>query len=234
MLSLSNIHASYGAVEVLHGIDLHIEAGELVTVIGSNGAGKTTLLKTISGLMKSVSGRIEFEGRDLLKMTSDAIVRAGIVHVPEGRMVLSKMTVMENLKLGAYIRTDAAGVRRDLDHVVEMFPWLKERLTQAAGTLSGGEQQMLAIARGLMCSPRLLLLDEPSLGVAPIIVDQIFEAIGEVQAEGVTILLVEQNAARALGAAQRGYALELGSVLFSDTGEALLSDDRVRQAYLGV
>lgn len=234
MLSISNLSAGYGGVEVLHGIDIEVGAGELVTVVGSNGAGKTTLLRTISGMVKATSGSVSFNGHELLKLAPDEIVKAGVVHVPEGRMVLAKMTALENLRLGAYIRNDHQGIEDDLETVLAMFPWLKDRLKQPAGTLSGGEQQMLAIGRGLMCSPRLLLLDEPSLGVAPIIVDQIFEAVENVRERGVTIVLVEQNAQRALAAATHGYALEFGSIFVSGEGEALLNDDRIRQAYLGV
>jgi len=234
MLTISALRSGYSGVEVLQGIDLHVGAGELVTVIGSNGAGKTTLLRTISGLVKATGGTVTFEGRDLLSCSPDEIVRTGIVHVPEGRMVLSKMTVLENLQLGAYARTDARQVAEDLEGVIEMFPWLKDRLKQVAGTLSGGEQQMLAIGRGLMGHPRLLLLDEPSLGVAPLIVDAIFQSIEDVMTKGVTILLIEQNASRALEIADRGYALEFGSVFVSGSGRELLEDDRVRQAYLGI
>lgn len=234
MLKLANLRAGYGPVEVLHGVDIEVGDGELVAVIGSNGAGKTTLLRTISGLVKATGGTIELDGKNLISMSPDEIVRAGIIHVPEGRMILSKMSVLENLKLGAYARSDHKAIARDLDAVLVLFPWLKERLDQIASTLSGGEQQMLAIGRGLMGNPRLLLLDEPSLGVAPIIVDQIFKAIEDVMSKGVTILLVEQNASRALGVATRGYALELGTVTVSGPGNELLSDDRVRQAYLGL
>jgi len=228
MLTISALRSGYSGVEVLQGIDLHVGAGELVTVIGSNGAGKTTLLRTISGLVKATGGTVAFEGRDLLSCSPDEIVKAGIVHVPEGRMVL------ENLQLGAYARTDARQLAQDLEGVIEMFPWLKDRLKQVAGTLSGGEQQMLAIGRGLMGNPRLLLLDEPSLGVAPLIVDAIFQSIEDVLKKEVTILLIEQNAFRALEIADRGYALEFGSVFVSGSGRELLEDDRVRQAYLGI
>ena len=236
MLDITDLRSGYGGVRVLQGVDLRVEAGELVAVIGPNGAGKTTLLRTISGLVRATGGAMRFEDTDLSALSPERIVRAGIVHVPEGRMVLSKMTVLENLQLGAYARTDHREVAQDLERVLDTFPWLKdkERLRQVAGTLSGGEQQMLAIGRGLMGRPRLLLLDEPSLGVAPLIVDGIFAAIEEVLKNGVTILLVEQNASRALEIADRGYALEFGSVIVSGSGRELLSDDRVRQAYLGI
>lgn len=234
MLKISNLSAGYGSVEVLHGIDIEVGTGELVAVVGSNGAGKTTLLRTVSGLTKATGGAITFDGQDILSLAPNEIVRAGIVHVPEGRMVLAKMTVLENLRLGAYVRTDHKAIEADLEAVVAMFPWLSERLGQLAGTLSGGEQQMLAIGRGLMSRPRVLLLDEPSLGVAPIFVNEIFRAIDEVKKRGVTIVLVEQNASRALAAANRGYALEFGSVFVSGEGKALLNDDRIRRAYLGI
>jgi branched-chain amino acid transport system ATP-binding protein len=234
MLTIKGLHSGYGAVRVLHGVDLTVGEGELVAVIGSNGAGKTTLLRTISGLLRPRSGMIVFDGRDLLRLSPDEIVKAGVVHVPEGRMVLNRMTVLENLQLGAFVRTDTREIQRDLDNVLEIFPRLHERLGQYAGTLSGGEQQMLAIGRGLMGKPSLLMLDEPSLGVAPIVVDAIYEAIEAVRRRGVTILLVEQNAQRALAVAARAYALELGKVSVSGSGDELLKDDRVRQAYLGV
>jgi branched-chain amino acid transport system ATP-binding protein len=234
MLKIRGLRAGYGAVEVLRGVDIEIGEGELVTVIGSNGAGKTTLLRTISGLVRATSGTIEFNGSELVGLPPDRIVKAGVIHVPEGRMVLGKLSVLENLQLGAYVRTDHDAVAADLETILDMFPWLKDRLGQAAGTLSGGEQQMLAIGRGLMGRPRLLLLDEPSLGVAPIIVDQIFGVIETVMKKGLTIFLIEQNASRALGVATKGYALEFGVVTVSGRGNELLSDDRVRQAYLGI
>jgi branched-chain amino acid transport system ATP-binding protein len=234
MLKIKGLRAGYGAVEVLRGVDIEVGEGELVTVIGSNGAGKTTLLRTISGLVRATSGTIEFDGRELVGLPPDRIVKAGVIHVPEGRMVLGKLSVLENLQLGAYVRNDHEAVAEDLETILDMFPWLKDRLRQAAGTLSGGEQQMLAIGRGLMGRPRLLLLDEPSLGVAPIIVDQIFGVIETVMKKGLTIFLIEQNASRALGIAAKGYALEFGAITVSGRGSELLSDDRVRQAYLGI
>lgn len=234
MLEIRQLKVGYGGVEVLHGVDLDIGEGELVTVIGSNGAGKTTLLRTISGLLKPTGGSIRFNGFDIAGQAPDRNVREGLIHVPEGRMILTRMTVEENLQLGAYLRRDSEGISRDFNAVLQMFPRLSERLRQQAGTLSGGEQQMLAIGRGLMADPRLLMLDEPSLGVAPLVVDAIFEAIEAIRQRGVTILLVEQNARRALQAASQAYALELGSVSFSGTGASLLEDDRVRKAYLGV
>ena len=234
MLAIKGLQAGYGGAEVLHGVDIAVEAGELVAVIGPNGAGKTTLLRVISGLVRPSAGTIHFDGRDLLATEPDKIVACGLVHVPEGRMVLGRMTVRENLMLGAHARPRNADISRDLDYVLALFPRLEERLAQSAGTLSGGEQQMLAIGRGLMGAPRLLMLDEPSLGIAPIMVEKIFSAIEEIRSRGVTILLVEQNAAKALGAAVRAYALDLGRITSSGPATALLNDDRVRQAYLGI
>lgn len=234
MIELRNLIVGYGANPVLRDVDLEVKQGELVSVIGPNGAGKSTLLRTISGLVRPSSGTITMDGQDLTRMGPDEIVAMGVVHVPEGRMVLTRMTVKENLTLGAFKRHNDEAVKRDFDQVVSMFPILKERIGQMAGTLSGGEQQMLAIARGLMGAPRLLMLDEPSLGIAPIIVRKIFTAIKDVQATGVTILMVEQNATKALAAADRAYVLDLGSVTASGPADELLQDDRIRQAYLGL
>jgi branched-chain amino acid transport system ATP-binding protein len=234
MLEIRDLKAGYGGAEVLHGADIQIEAGELVAIIGPNGAGKTTLLRVISGLVRPSAGTLRFEGRDLSSMEPDLIVSSGLVHVPEGRMVLGRMTVRENLLLGAHVRTAGPEVSRDLEYVLTLFPRLEERLEQMAGTLSGGEQQMLAIGRGLMGSPRLLMLDEPSLGIAPIMVEKIFAAIQDIRARGVTVLLVEQNAAKALDLAIRGYALDLGHITSAGRSTDLLNDDRVRQAYLGI
>ena len=223
----------YAGSAALRGVDLHVGTGELVTVIGANGAGKTTLLRAISGLVPR-RGAIRFEGEDLAGLEPDRIVRRGIVHVPEGRMVLGRMTVRDNLLLGAFTRRGDPKVDGDLDNILAMFPHLRERLDQLAGSLSGGEQQMLAIGRGLMGRPRLLILDEPSLGIAPIIVAQIFTILADIRRRGVTVLLVEQNAVKALAAADRGYALDLGRVSASGTAAELMNDDRVRRAYLGV
>ncbi len=234
MIEIRNLVAGYGANPVLRNVDLEIRQGELVSVIGPNGAGKTTLLRTISGLVRPSSGEVTMDGQDLTRLNPDEIVALGVVHVPEGRMVLTRMTVKENLMIGAFKRSDNGAVKRDLDRAMGMFPILGERIGQMAGTLSGGEQQMLAIARGLMGAPRLLMLDEPSLGIAPIIVSNIFKVIKEIQAAGVTILMVEQNATKALAAADRAYALDLGSVTASGPADALLKDERVRQAYLGL
>ncbi|MGF7159986.1 branched-chain amino acid transport system ATP-binding protein [Rhodoligotrophos appendicifer] len=234
MLTIKGLHCGYGGNSAINGIDITIAKGELVTVIGPNGAGKSTLLRTISGLLKPTSGSIIFDGQDLLAIQPDAIVRTGIIHVPEGRMVLGRMSVRENLVLGAYARVQDAKVKRDFEHALALFPILEQRIDQQAGTLSGGEQQMLAIGRGLMGNPRLLMLDEPSLGIAPIIVEKIFAAIADIQSRGVTMLLVEQNAAKALAAADRAYALDLGRMTASGPASALLNDPRVRQAYLGI
>ncbi len=234
MIELSDVEAGYGANPVLRSVDLDVGEGELVSVIGPNGAGKTTLLRTISGLVRPTRGTITLDGRDLSRLEPDEIVALGVIHVPEGRMVLTRMTVRENLRLGAFKRSDDAAVSRDFDHAVSMFPILEERIGQMAGTLSGGEQQMLAIARGLMGAPRLLMLDEPSLGIAPILVRTIFRAIKDIQKTGVTILMVEQNATKALAAADRAYALDLGAVTASGPADVLLKDERVRQAYLGL
>ena len=233
MLSVRDLHVEYAGSPALKGVDLDVAAGELVAVIGPNGAGKTTLLRAVSGLVRCTGG-IQFEGEDLARLEPDQIVRRGIIHVPEGRMVLGRMTVRENLLLGAYSRPRDRTVARDLDAVLAMFPRLEERLDQLAGGLSGGEQQMLAIGRGLLGRPRLLMLDEPSLGIAPIIVAKIFEILGDIRAKGVTILLVEQNAAKALAAADRGYALDLGLVSAMGPAVELMNDERVRRAYLGV
>jgi len=234
VLVIEGLKVSYGAVDVLHGIDITVKRGEVVTLIGANGAGKTTLLRAISGLLRPTAGRILFDGQDLSALEAHDIVRRGVLHCPEGRMVLGRMSVRENLLLGAFTRDQDPEIARDLDHVLSLFPRLSERLPQLAGTLSGGEQQMLAIGRALMGNPRLLMLDEPSLGIAPLVVDAIFSVIEQIREKGVTILLVEQNAARSLAAADRGYALDLGRVSVQGTGQELLGDDRVRQAYLGI
>jgi branched-chain amino acid transport system ATP-binding protein len=234
VLSLSDVHVSYRGSTALRGVDLRVPQGKLVAVIGPNGAGKTTLLRTISGLVPRSAGIVAFEGEDLSRLEPDRIVRRGVIHVPEGRMVLGRMTVRENLLLGAFSRPRGTEQADDLDYVLELFPRLAERLGQLAGTLSGGEQQMLAIGRGLMTHPRLLMLDEPSLGIAPLVIERIFEALHEIRSRGITILLVEQNAAKALAAADHAYVLDLGSVAASGTGAELLRDDRVRRAYLGL
>jgi branched-chain amino acid transport system ATP-binding protein len=234
VLAVRGLRVSYSGSAALRDVDLTVNAGELVAVIGPNGAGKTTLLRTISGIVPRQAGTIVFENEDLSRVEPDAIVRCGIVHVPEGRMVLGRMSVRENLQLGAYSRPRGEAAAEDWDYVLGLFPRVKERLGQLAGTLSGGEQQMVAIARGLMSRPRLLMLDEPSLGLAPIITERIFEALVDIKGRGVTVLLVEQNAEKALAIAERGYVLDLGSMAAQGAAQDLLRDDRVRQAYLGI
>ncbi len=231
LLELDAVHVKYGAVEALKGISLTVDEGEIVTLLGANGAGKTTTLRTISGLLRPSAGHVVFEGKPVDRVPAHEIVSLGIGHVPEGRRVFPTMTVVENLEMGAYNRK--GGNKQVMDHVFELFPVLAERRKQDGGTLSGGEQQMLAIGRALMSRPRLLLLDEPSMGLAPLIVAKIFEIIRSINDEGTTVLLVEQNAAQALKLATRGYVLETGEIVMSDDAQTLLSDDRVRAAYLG-
>ncbi|RKQ84681.1 ABC transporter ATP-binding protein [Brockia lithotrophica] len=233
MLKIENVHVYYGRIHALKGISLTVEPGEIVTLIGANGAGKTTLLRAISGLVPVREGTITFEGRPLTRLKAEEIVRLGISHVPEGRRIFANMTVRENLALGAYLRRDPKEVAESLERVFALFPRLKERLQQKAGTLSGGEQQMLAIARALMARPRLLLLDEPSLGLAPLLVRQIFATLKEINEQGTTLLLVEQNAHMALSVAHRGYVLETGRIVLADTAERLRASEEVRAAYLG-
>ena len=233
LLEVENIDAQYGRIRALDGVSLHVHEGEIVTLIGANGAGKTTTLRAISGLIRPTHGAIRFAGDDLLKLTPDAIVRRGGGHSPEGRRVFARMTVRENLDLGAYARNARAEIEIDFERVLEIFPRLRERLQQKAGTLSGGEQQMLAIARALMSRPRLLMLDEPSLGLSPILVQTIFGVIREINASGTTILLIEQNARQALSVANRGYVLEVGKIVYSDTSANLMASEAVRAAYLG-
>jgi len=232
-LQINSITVYYGAILAVSDLSVTVDAGEIVTLIGANGAGKSTVLRCISGLVRPTSGEILFEGQPIHTMAPSAIVRLGIGHAPEGRRVFANMSVHENLELGAYTRTDKRSVREDLDKMLVAFPRLKERIAQSAGTLSGGEQQMLAIARALMGRPRLLLLDEPSLGLAPFLVRDIFAIIREINERGTTILLVEQNAHMALGVANRGYVVDTGSVVMSDLASRLLHDDQVRKAYLG-
>jgi branched-chain amino acid transport system ATP-binding protein len=232
MLSIAGLRAGYGKIEVLHDVGLTIEQGRIVTLIGANGAGKTTLLKTISGLIRPTAGTIDFEGESIVRRPPHKIVVRGLSHVPEGRAILKRMTVFDNLRMGAYVRSDK-DIGSDIDAVFARFPVLAERRGQMAGTLSGGEQQMLAIGRALVARPRLLLLDEPSLGLAPKIVTRIFQTLRELKQEGKTILLVEQNARQALQVADRGYVMERGRIVLSGTGEALLAMPAVRQTYLG-
>ena len=234
MLEIKNLTVSYGAIPALHGISLSVKAGSIVTLIGANGAGKTTTLKAISGLLKVQSSEILYEGRNIANLPPHQIVKLGLSHVPEGRMIFTNLTVLENLQLGAYLQKDRHVVRRDLEHVFELFPRLQEREQQIAGTLSGGEQQMLAIGRALMSKPKLLLLDEPSLGLAPLLVKTIFEKIVEInQRQGLTILLVEQNANLALEISHFGYVLETGKVVLSGDSASLRQNPQVKSAYLG-
>lgn len=233
MLTLDNIITHYGNIQVLNGISLDVKQGEIATIIGANGAGKTTTLKTICGLMPPTSGKIYFQDKDITGKSTSDIVEAGIAMVPEGRRVFPRMTVLENLQLGAYLNKDRQEVKNDLEQVFKLFPILKNRIKQTAGTLSGGEQQMLAIGRGLMARPNLLLLDEPSMGLAPKYVANIFDIIKEINRAGTTILLVEQNASMALSVAHKGFVLETGKIVLKDTAENLLNNEDVKKAYLG-
>ncbi|MFO0835520.1 MAG: ABC transporter ATP-binding protein [Phycisphaerales bacterium] len=233
MLNVENLSVSYGAIKALHGISLRVERGEIVTLIGSNGAGKTTTLRTISGLVRAAAGSISFEGVPIGKLPPHQIVRMGIAQAPEGRGVFANMSVDENLSLGAYARSDKDQIAKDRERALELFPRLRERLSQSAGTLSGGEQQMLAIARALLARPKLMLLDEPSLGLAPQVVATIFKIIREINAGGTTILLVEQNAHMALNVAHRAYVLEVGKIAMEGPAAELAKSDEVRRAYLG-
>jgi branched-chain amino acid transport system ATP-binding protein len=233
MLVLENISVNYGAIEALTDISLRVEQGEVVTLIGANGAGKSTTLRTITGLLTPRLGKVIYEGKDISGMATHKLVPMGISMSPEGRGVFANLSIRENLDMGAYIRKDKAGIADDLEMGFAMFPRLKERESQKAGTLSGGEQQMLAMARALMCRPRLLLLDEPSLGLAPLVVHQIFEAIDEIRSKGTTILLVEQNAYGALQHSDRAYVLETGRIVMEGDSKVLANDPRVKEAYLG-
>ena len=232
-LEIKDLHVSYGGIRALKGVDLTVEEGQIVTLIGANGAGKSTTLRAISGLQKPQSGSILYGGEELIGLPAKEIVRRGIIHVPEGRRVFPDMTVAENLKIGAFLRTDKGGIADDMDYVHSLFPRLKERSWQLAGTLSGGEQQMLAVGRALMSRPKVLMMDEPSLGLAPLIVKDIFSIIRRVNADGITVLLIEQNANAALRVADYGYVLETGTIALTGTGEELLRNELVREAYLG-
>ena len=232
MLEVRDLRVAYGKIEAVKGISFDVRAGEVVTLIGTNGAGKTTTLRTLSGLLRPVSGSVVFEGTRIDRLPAHEIVRRGIAHSPEGRRIFPRMTIRANLELGAYTRSDG-GVSSDMDHVFELFPVLGERRTQAAGTLSGGEQQMLAMGRALMSKPRLLMLDEPSMGLSPIMMERIFSTVRELSEQGTTILLVEQNAQAALSLADRGYVIETGRMVLSGSGGDLLGNDEVRKAYLG-
>jgi branched-chain amino acid transport system ATP-binding protein len=233
LLDVSGIDAYYGRIRALENVSLRVEEGEIVTLIGANGAGKTTTLRAISGLVRPARGRIVFDGDELTRFGPAQIVRRGIGHSPEGRRVFARMTVRENLELGAYTRVSRAEFAEDFARVLEIFPRLRERLTQKSGTLSGGEQQMLAMARALMSRPRLLMLDEPSLGLSPILVQTIFRVIREINERGTTVLLIEQNARQALGIATRGYVLEVGRIVHEDSAANLMASEAVRSAYLG-
>lgn len=233
LLELQDVHAYYGNIHALKGPSLTVDQGEVVTLIGSNGAGKTTILRTIQGLLRPRQGSIRFAGKALESLPTEAIVRLGISQSPEGRLIFPRMTVLENLEMGAFSRRDATGIKQDTERVLTLFPRLRERIVQKGGTLSGGEQQMLAIARALMARPRLLLLDEPSMGLAPMLVTQIFSIIRDINNQGTTILLVEQNARMALAVAHRGYVLQTGQIVLTGTAKALQSNEMVRKAYLG-
>ena len=233
MLKIKDLHVSYGGIKALRGVDLEVPDGKIVTLIGANGAGKSTTLRTISGLVKAESGSITYDGKELLGLSINKILEQGIAQSPEGRRVFPNLTVLENLKIGAYLRKDRDGIEKDVRWIYELFPRLEERYWQPAGTLSGGEQQMLAVGRALMSRPKLLMMDEPSLGLAPLVVQGIFDIIRTVNRQGVTVLLVEQNANMALKIADYAYVLETGCITKSGTGAALLADESIKEAYLG-
>ena len=233
MLEVKDLKVAYGSILALKGISFEVKKGEIISLIGANGAGKTTTLHSISNLIKKQSGSVTFKGEDITNLSPDKIVKAGLIHVPEGRRVFSNLTVKENLEMGAFLRKDKAGIKADLEHVYKLFPRLNERVKQLAGTLSGGEQQMLAMGRGLMSKPDLLLLDEPSMGLAPILVDEIFDIIQKINKDGTTILLVEQNAFKAMSIANRVYILETGEVSASGDSQTMIHDESVKKAYLG-
>ena len=233
LLKITGLQVAYGGIKAVKGVDLHVNEGELVTLIGSNGAGKTTTMKAITGSLPLASGDIEYLGKSIKGKGAWDLVKDGLAMVPEGRGVFARMTIIENLQMGAYIRADKSGIAADMEKMFNIFPRLRERKDQLAGTMSGGEQQMLAMGRALMSRPKVLLLDEPSMGLSPIMVDKIFEVVKDVSGQGVTILLVEQNASRALGIADRGYVMESGSVTMNGEAKELLNDPRVRAAYLG-
>ncbi len=233
MLEIKDIHTYYGNIHALKGVSLTVSQGEVVTLIGSNGAGKTTTLRTIQGLLRPRSGTVLFEGKPLESLSTEAIVRLGISQSPEGRLIFPRMTVQENLEMGAYLRNDTLGIKSDMEKALNLFPRLRERISQKGGTLSGGEQQMLSIGRALMSRPRLLLLDEPSMGLAPMLVSQIFAIVRDINAGGTTILLVEQNARMALSVAHRGYVIQTGEVVVAGSASDLQSNETVRKAYLG-
>jgi len=233
MLKIDNINVYYGAIHALKGISIEVNQGEIITLIGANGAGKSTILRTISGILKPKTGQIDFEGKSIAGMPAQDIVKLGISQVPEGRRIFANMTVLENLELGAYIRNDSKGIKEDFDKIFTSFPKLAERRSQLAGTMSGGEQQMLAMGRALMSRPRLLLLDEPSMGLAPLLIKEIFSIIKDINATGTTVLLVEQNAHMALSIASRAYVLETGRITLSGDAKTLAASEDIRKAYLG-
>ena len=233
LLDVKDIHVFYGNIEAVKGMSFHVDRGEIVCLIGANGAGKTTTLRTVSGLLRPRDGAIFYEGQRIDLLPAHEIVGLGVAQSPEGRRIFPRMSVRENLDMGAFIRRDATGQREDMDRIMDLFPILKERARQAAGTLSGGEQQMLAMGRALMARPRLLLLDEPSMGLAPLVVQTIFDTIRDINEQGMTVLLVEQNAAQALSLAHRGYVIETGRIVLEDEASALLENEQVRKAYLG-
>lgn len=234
MLELKDVNVSYGAIHAIHDVSLTVNDGEIVSLIGANGAGKTTILHTITGLKKSSGGSIVYDGNDLTKIDPSKIITLGMAHVPEGRHIFPDMTVAENLEMGAYIRNDKDGIQKSTKEVFERFPRLKERRKQLAGTLSGGEQQMLAVGRALMSNPKIILMDEPSMGLSPLLVKEIFHIIQEVHKQGITVLLVEQNAKMALSIADRAYVLETGRISMSGDAKELLNDEKVKKAYLGL
>ncbi|GAB2774277.1 ABC transporter ATP-binding protein [Streptomyces chlorus] len=234
LLEVEDLKVAYGKIEAVKGISFKVEAGEIVTLIGTNGAGKTTTLRTLSGLLKPVGGHIKFNGKSLKKTPAHQIVAHGLAHSPEGRHIFPRMTIEDNLRLGAFLRNDKAGIEKDIQRAYDRFPILGERRKQAAGTLSGGEQQMLAMGRALMSQPKLLMLDEPSMGLSPIMMQKIMATISELKAQGTTILLVEQNAQAALSLADQAHVMEIGKIVLSGTGQNLLHDESVRNAYLGV
>ncbi len=233
LLEVKDLVVSYGAIRALHGISFYVDQGEIVTLIGANGAGKSTTLRTISALQRADSGQIFYDGQEITRASASNIVHQGLIQVPEGRRIFAPLTVRENLEMGAYSRKDKQEIAESMEYVFQLFPRLKERLEQAGGTLSGGEQQMLAVARALMAKPRLLLMDEPSMGLAPILVEEIFDIIQEINAQGVTILLVEQNAHMALSIANRGYVLETGTIQLEGPAQELAANPQVQEAYLG-
>ncbi|MBR5933616.1 MAG: ABC transporter ATP-binding protein [Treponema sp.] len=233
MLTIKDLYVSYGGIKALRGIDIEVPDGKIVTLIGANGAGKSTLLRTITGLVKAESGSINFDGKELVSLPINKICSEGIALCPEGRRVFTDLSVQENLRVGAYLRKDKAEIQKDMERVYELFPRLKERSWQYAGTLSGGEQQMLAVGRALMSKPKIIMLDEPSLGLAPLVVQQIFEIIREINRQGVTVLLIEQNANMALKVADIAYVIETGAIVLKGSGKELLENDTVKEAYLG-